>query len=889
MKEQLWDLTREPTPMFDYSILLPSLQIGIFSKYVCISSTTTTESLTIELEPLIPLIETISTTQLEIMVCGLNTIYHIELYDLKTFNIRKYPIDKLILYFKFVETDSVAIITTNELFYFKLQPTESDVCTTNSYELKSTNMFSFLRKENTQTISIDSIYYNDCLLLFTIDSTGKMQIWNLFSIQIIKTITLAEIELSQTPMKLLSIYDLKKTKHGFAFKTVLHLPFINQPVFQLLEFRYESGVLTFELLDSVECDNIVDFKVISQRNEFLLQVCFEDSMAYTSLDKLQFFKHDCLKPLKCQLGDVYLNFTYQCVLMSLDVDQIEDYSYDVCVDYINRYLHEKTMDVGGDYEEEFFKQSHWLLSLLVENQMTLNQTCSMFYDDNLGVLLLSKRGSSLGMLRDLDVSEVIDFNDSSLLIAPADHFKGSLVVLKDTRIRNSLFHLNALVVYVIENVLSVEDCDDVSLDLTKSWTHEIDLDEFAFQVYERVRLQDNLENYPKQHAKIKYLLSKVGPIEDIMKELLVLFQHPDLLPEHDEHASLTVSTCVSTTLEEIIRYRYNYIKNLYFTLIILKQLSIVNIFSKTTFALWQSLFCNYIRLHWLSTKPFQPKGLVKASDFKGKTLLLFLINQQIKFKTITPTDENLIPMALNVLEKLCWSVCHPTTSLEEASPIIKVANWLMNYCPFAIVEELLEMIPSKTAGYCVLMGRINLQKFDIEKAKNYLLKGVTGVGKESDLDLVCSPESLQSKEKYYEGVMRMCAEKGCFELAVYFGKLCMTTDELKQIVFAHALDCSDFQSAYTVLYKIENETRYFVINRQKNCVRTLVTELCNQKEISLLVCSFSFTGMTLEVEDSLLFKSRNENCGLEDSNYYKICYSYFTYRGDFRKGFSKLI
>lgn len=104
--------------------------------------------------------------------------------------------------------------------------------------------------------------------------------------------------------------------------------------------------------------------------------------------------------------------------------------------------------------------------------------------------------------------------------------------------------------------------------------------------------------------------------------------------------------------------------------------------------------------------------------------------------------------------------------------------------------------------------------------------------------------------------------------------------------FTSALNIGDFQTANDILMKVGNSERYQCVTRQKDMLRYLIDELCAHNELRLLTVDFPFVGLAKEVEESLLFKARNEipSLGSTKTSFYNICYSYFTYHGDYHTG-----
>jgi len=71
-------------------------------------------------------------------------------------------------------------------------------------------------------------------------------------------------------------------------------------------------------------------------------------------------------------------------------------------------------------------------------------------------------------------------------------------------------------------------------------------------------------------------------------------------------------------------------------------------------------------------------------------------------------------------------------------------------------------------------------------------------------------------------------------------------------------------------------------NRQRDCLRQFVTALSEEGDFNRL-CSLPFSNLQLELENTLEFKARNSPIPSQP-NYYKVLYSYFVFKGNYRKG-----
>jgi len=94
-------------------------------------------------------------------------------------------------------------------------------------------------------------------------------------------------------------------------------------------------------------------------------------------------------------------------------------------------------------------------------------------------------------------------------------------------------------------------------------------------------------------------------------------------------------------------------------------------------------------------------------------------------------------------------------------------------------------------------------------------------------------------------------------------------------LFDHQLRLLRFDDAYLALNSIKSE------DRRRTCLREFVTALCEEGEFGRL-CSLPFASLQLDVETALEFKARNSEVD-HVPNYYKLLYSYFVFKGNYRK------
>lgn len=74
--------------------------------------------------------------------------------------------------------------------------------------------------------------------------------------------------------------------------------------------------------------------------------------------------------------------------------------------------------------------------------------------------------------------------------------------------------------------------------------------------------------------------------------------------------------------------------------------------------------------------------------------------------------------------------------------------------------------------------------------------------------------------------------------------------------------------------------------RQRDFLGQLISVMCEANEVGRLN-QLSFIGLQKEVENLLSYKARNSD-PLRFPNYYKVLYSWYISRGDYRSGESRL-
>ncbi|KAI9202807.1 uncharacterized protein BJ171DRAFT_512078 [Polychytrium aggregatum] len=224
---------------------------------------------------------------------------------------------------------------------------------------------------------------------------------------------------------------------------------------------------------------------------------------------------------------------------------------------------------------------------------------------------------------------------------------------------------------------------------------------------------------------------------------------------------------------------------------------------------------------------------------------------------------------------------------------------------YELLSEGLKMVPfcgctgvsakGPGSGIMYLAGITKLELGEIERSKTYLERAVLSFDEASrkDLDML-HPGFAQSLnlEAYYEHIIRIYEQKKISDGVVHFVLLAMSIavpekmNRYRMRLFHEYLELLDFDAAYTALMSNTEPTS------QKNCLERFVTKLCEHGEIEALCTKYSFSGLGTDVERFLKFKASTQVLGPdrrsdavnsgEVPNYYRILYSYYVFRGDFR-------
>jgi hypothetical protein len=230
-----------------------------------------------------------------------------------------------------------------------------------------------------------------------------------------------------------------------------------------------------------------------------------------------------------------------------------------------------------------------------------------------------------------------------------------------------------------------------------------------------------------------------------------------------------------------------------------------------------------------------------------------------------------------------------------------------------ILPRLVSYLPTLPSTL-YLRGKILLHMDENDKAHDLFLKASTGFANnfivdESLLNIMkLSRLDVTNLEQYYKHIINIFEVKKLhqqivnftkYAIELYMDKRILTIEEkaevdyFRKLKFLHNLELRNFDEAYSSLvYFSDPKMRVYLL-------RQFVASLVNAGEI-LKLCSYSYTGMEDEFENTLHFKIRNSSIkkliyskayGDQSSfvtkyspepDYCKILFSYYTFKGNFR-------
>ncbi|KAJ3276592.1 hypothetical protein HDV01_004125 [Terramyces sp. JEL0728] len=524
-----------------------------------------------------------------------------------------------------------------------------------------------------------------------------------------------------------------------------------------------------------------------------------------------------------ELDEKYFEFVFSNKFHLYNIAQVMDYEDTLAVEPMRLHLlsYISKSITKGDYTISLSESWHNFLSRLLDYERNSLASCGLSFNGK--TINVAKLGHRIGIITHLDCIDLLKPEmERHLLFGPVDE--------KIENVRDSLKHLADLTRSfemnpIIEQTLFYSNSPQMS-----------SLEELAEQFYP--------EEAEQQVLQLGY--AKISDFEGTLNALITLFQSLDYKTKNLPNIDGFDAKIITELTRNMINDRYIFIKKVYSVLLPLvamgKQLP------KNFVALWQSLTVCYHSQYIAATQ--------------------------------------------NVLSALGWNRAYPLGSLSEAQSVVTYASKFMDYTANYSLFDLLLTLPTPSPATCFIKAKVYLQLNDYYNARVNFESASCGnnvqPNKHTDLGLVVPSNILQGGVSlYYLHVMQICNEFHP-DLSVHFGKLALRTAKngvneteyllkLQKSIFSCAIQAGDYKSAYEIVISIQDK------DLQRDILRALITELCDANELELLVGGFSFAGLTTEVENTLLFKARNEAASAHQKTvYYKIAYAYFVYRGDYR-------
>eukprot|EP00833_Pecoramyces_ruminatium_P010237 jgi/Orpsp1_1/1184269/evm.model.c7180000088814.1 len=230
-----------------------------------------------------------------------------------------------------------------------------------------------------------------------------------------------------------------------------------------------------------------------------------------------------------------------------------------------------------------------------------------------------------------------------------------------------------------------------------------------------------------------------------------------------------------------------------------------------------------------------------------------------------------------------------------------------------ILPRLITYLPTLPSTL-YLRGKILLRMDESDKAHDLFLKASTGFANDTIIDesllniMKLSCLEVSNLEAYYKHIINMFEVRKLHQQVINFSKYAIElyndkriftiedkaeVDYFKKLKFLHNLELHYFDEAYAALVSFSDpEMRIYLL-------RQFVTSMVKANE-TLKLCSYSYTGMEDEFENTLYFKIRNSSIQrlvyskaygnqnpfitkiIPEPDYCKILFSYYTFKGNFR-------
>ncbi|KAJ2029445.1 hypothetical protein IWW57_001715 [Coemansia sp. S610] len=256
-----------------------------------------------------------------------------------------------------------------------------------------------------------------------------------------------------------------------------------------------------------------------------------------------------------------------------------------------------------------------------------------------------------------------------------------------------------------------------------------------------------------------------------------------------------------------------------------------------------------------------------------------------------------------------WASNAQLADAESQVNYVLFAAKLEKIAPPELTESFLRQLPKSTAS-CYLSGLVSLRLRDYIGASDFFANASVaygqseGIGSGVDLQHVLPKSVLESglALSYYNHVAELFEAVRQFSLVSRFSHLALQalqeesqleTSELAASVqrewqqklwfkiFHAELERNSYEQAYAAMMANPDQ------KQQQDCLRLLVSVLCEREGGVATLCRLSFPGLHEHVEQNLLFKARHCDL-LAKPNYFRILYSFHVFRGNYRNAASAM-
>jgi hypothetical protein len=735
--------------------------------------------------------------------------------------------------FRFTSTAEMFDICPNPLVFCYLDidiAAVSNASSTFIYELgvSQVELVSFF--SSVPSIAMSSVFIDHNLLLLTLSRTGKLYMWNALTHRLLKSLSLASVELNE-PKSFLKVVHLDGSKFLAVFLNdqivILKLSKSSFDIVARLKCPQPDASFVDLLITNSNSSLFTLWALWNDRSQPLLQYTLVDLHTRSSaLVESRWFTHAAFKSEAISLDvaneesidATFINYITQKdrfhpAVFSFFLNFSDDQSIET---QIQNLIAEQ---VANDPDLQTFnidlislKYYNSFLAKLVHINAMNNAPCSLKFDSSLSCVVIHNRWRSLYYIRNLDVSELFAPNNPYMVNhVPETALPDHMHTPSSGLICQDLHNMQKLAATIKLH------CPEVSRVLLQP----------SDQASRVVIMNELLEDYQNEQEFWQYSSRVIDPITSTtyMYERFLECSDPSNIFLNADSTDL-----VSSCLMDVLNTRYEMVHNI---LTAVFFLNFTNRFDLDLLIKLQDLLLAYRSIQLIARSELAQNNFDLTSESPaGATMLEYMIQD------IQPGAGSVFEKSLIVLQGL---VKDPSKTAVDIA--IQVLEKSQPECALNILEALLQ-----TKQVMFLLGKGHLMLHNYPQSRYYF-----------------------SKSQYdRQQIIDTCIEHGADDFVILFGRNFATP----RILFQHALRLGNLTEAYQNMLMLDDP---------EEGLDALISHVCRTHD-SQFLCKNSFPGMTAHLESTLDFKARAQNVTPDNGKIHELCYAYYISRGNFRKG-----